>query len=676
MIDVHLDFETYSTADLLAIGAYAYAENKDTRVQVISWAEGDEKPHRFIYGLDSFDVLTPLAALSQRDDVRWWAHNATFEYAVWNYALVEQLPVLKPLKPEQVRCTMALAYHMGLPGGLDEAARSLGLKFRKDIEGHKLMMRLCKPQYDRSTKTYQEPTPTAAELVRLADYCQQDVVVERELHKTCMKLSGFGTKLMILDRKINDRGVYIEETSVTHLSKLADKAKKLLNKQIAEVTDGYVPTVNSTQKIGEFIRDHGVFMPDVTSPRVLEMLADEDADYPEVVRKVLQLRSDGAKTSTAKLKKMLQCRMSDGRVRGMFQYHGAQRTGRFAGRLIQLQNLFRPVIEQEHVDMILERMEADPERIAEQTGKPIMASVASCLRGCLTAAPGNRLMSNDFSNIEGRVLAWLANERWKLRAFEEFDAGTGPDLYLVAAGGLYDCSVEEAKPYRQVGKVFELSMGFGGGYGAYRRMGKANGVELLAKEDFEPLKWKWRDLNSRIKDYWTVLEEAAIHSVRNPGKVIDTGKIKFHTSGTLLRANLPSGRNLHYPFPEVQMVDTPFGPREALTYMGTVSYGSNASTIYDPDSYGSWQRISTWGGKLAENMTQAVAADVLFEAMIWVDAHDYPIVLHVHDEIVAEVPERSVHTLKEMAKIMSTLPDWADGLPVTVEGWEGKRYRK
>lgn len=676
MIDVHLDFETYSEADLPKVGPYVYAEDSTSEVMVVAWAVEDEHANVWL-PYSNPNPPSEFIELMVRKDVRWWAHNMTFEYAMWNYTLRRQFNKQMPhLMPEQTACTMALAYHMGLPGGLDDAAGSLGLKFRKDVEGHKLMMKLCKPRYSRVTKKYERVRPTPEELQRLGEYCQQDVVVERELHRTCMKLSGFGRKLFVLDRKINDRGVYIDKEAVTRLSVLAEAAKKVLNKQIQDVTDGYVPTVNSTQKIGEFIRDHDVDMPDVTSPRVLEMLADTDADYPEVVREVLQLRSDGAKTSTSKLKKMLMTRMEDGRARGMFQYHGAQRTGRFAGRLIQLQNMFRPVIEQEHIDMILDDQEVDPVFIAKKTGKPIMASVASCLRGCLTAAPGNRFLSNDFSNIEGRVLAWLAGEKWKLRAFEAFDAGEGPDLYLVAAGGLYDCSVEAAKPYRQVGKVFELSMGFGGGYGAYRRMGKAYGVDPLPEDEFQPLKWKWRDLNSRIKNYWEVLEEAAIHSVRNPGKVVDTGKVKFHTSGTLLRANLPSGRNLQYPFPEVRMTDSPVGPRDALTYMGVVSYGSNASTLPDEDAHGSWQRISTWGGKLAENMTQAVAADMLFEAMFRLEDRGYPTVLHVHDEIVTEVREGSHHSLEEMARIMEELPEWACGLPVSAEGWEGKRYRK
>jgi len=291
------------------------------------------------------------------------------------------------------------------------------------------------------------------------------------------------------------------------------------------------------------------------------------------------------------------------------------------------------------------------------------------LRGMLRAAPGNEFFCADFANIEGRGLAWLAGEEWKLDAFRAFDAGTGPDLYLVAAAKIYGCDIAEAKPYRQTGKVSELSLGYQGGLGAFRKMEKALGIKLgLSDEEVQQGKEGWRQGHPRITQLWYDYEEAAVKAVMSPGLVVSAGPsgraIKFKVSGSFLFCLLPSGRALTYPYPKVKPIETPWGEMKDQVHYMTVDGTTNK-----------WVETHTYGGKLAENVTQAICRDLLAFSITNAEAAGYPVVLHVHDEVVSEMP-KGAGTLEEFEAICARTPQWAAGLPVTTAGWRGERYRK
>lgn len=671
---LHIDFETRSAVDLKAAGLDVYVKSETTDVWCMARAFDDGPVLLSLLG----EECLPPVRLHVEAGGLVYAHNAAFEIAVWNEILVPRYgwPLLKI---EQMRCTMAMSYAMAMPGGLENAAAAAGIDVRKDMAGRRVMLQMAKPKaLDLEGAPIWHDDPE--KLQRLYDYCKQDVEVERALHHRLLELSPDEQTMWQMDYRINQRGVQIDISAVHAAVNLVKSEQIRLNDEMRALTNNAVATCNATGQLCDWLRYQGVDMPSVAKAAVLDALAD--ASLPPQCRAALLLRQEAAKSSTAKLTAMLDATGPDGRLRNMFQYHGAA-TGRWAGRKVQLHNLarYRDGVKHGDVARMFDLLH-DRDRLDFEYG-PVLNAIADCMRGFIVAAPGHDLIAADFANIEGRVLAWLAGEQWKLDAFRDYDAGKGPDLYILTYArsfGLDPSTIKKSDPRRQVGKVEELAFGYQGGVGAWRTMEKAYRPPPMTDDQVDDIKSRWREAHKAVVRFWYALESAAIEAVLNPGTAVSAGPhITFKAKGSFLFCRLPSGRLLSYPFPQIREIETPWGQnKDALTFKTELSSEARkkARIVEDSDNGSSWCRIATYGGSLAENVTQAVARDLLAEAMLRLDPVT-PVVMHVHDEIVVEVPEDALADMQaRVESIMAVAPAWASGLPIATEGWRGKRFRK
>lgn len=668
-IAAHGDFETRSLVDLKRFGLDIYARHPSTEALCFAWCIGQGQINIWKRG-DEFpeELRSHLASGG-----KFAGHNVLFEWYIWNF-------VMKPrygwptLKLSQLDCTMARGYAMSFPASLDRLSKALGIEQRKDTQGASVMKKMCKPRRieEDGTVVWWE---TEHMLETLYQYCIQDVATERACDDVLLPLSDTEWAVWQLDLRINTRGVAIDRDAAQATMKLIERARIKLDREMMLATGGQITKVNQAKRLLEWCKVSGV---EVNSLKKSDMKALlEDPDLPYEVREVLEIRSNSAKISITKLETMLDMSLFDGRVRGMFQYHGAS-TGRWAGRGVQLHNLPRP--EPQWSDPQFQAWFIDniakgtvDEEFIEMWSGPIMRVVSSCIRGYLSAEPNKKLIGADLANIEGRMLAWLAGEEWKLEAFRAYDAKTGHDLYKLAAARIYKVRPEDVtSEQRQIGKVSELSMGYQGGVGAFQQMA-VNYLVTVPDEQADEIKVAWREANPAIKQYWYDVEKAAISAVRNAGAKYYAGakgrQVCFLVADDVLLCRLPSGRCLSYPYPRLEKVPTAWGEDKLSVTFMTIDSRLKSKTK------GKWTRLSTYGGKLVENITQAASRDVLAEGMLRIEEHDYPIVLHVHDEIVSQV-DVGFGSVTEYEELMSVVPTWATGLPVAAEGFEGQRYRK
>lgn len=657
---VHCDFETRGSVELKEVGLDNYARHRDTSPWCLSWAIDDREPSIWHPQIDTPSTL--FAALWEGSLVV--AHNAAFEMAIWEHIMVPRYG-WPPLKTSQGRCTMAMAYAMSLPGSLEKAAAAVGIERQKDMAGHRLMLQMAKPKTVTPLTWWDDEDKTQ----QLYDYCKQDVRVEQQLWARLLPLSDSEQRLWVVDRAINSRGVYVDRPAITAALSIVGQEQQRLAAELRVVTEGVVGGPTEVAGLTRWVQAQGVTCDSLAKADLSALLMGET--LTPRVRRALEIRQEAAKTSTAKLTTMLDAVGADGRIRDTLQYHAAG-TGRWGGRRIQPQNLPRSTMKQGEIDQVFELFE-DGEATAGYLDLfygPPLSVVSNCLRGMICAPPGKSLVAGDYANIEGRVLAWLAGEEWKLQAFRDFDAKTGPDLYLLAASRIYRQPIEtytKASPERQIGKTAELACGFGGGIGAFQTMARAFGL-TISDAEADMIKVAWRDAHPRIVQYWYDLETAASDAVAHPGTKTYAGaagrRVCFRVKGSFLFCLLPSGRMLTYPYPKLKDKLTPWGDlKEQVHYMHVDSLTNK------------WVETSTYGGKLSENITQAVSRDVLAEAILRVELVGYPVVMHVHDEIVAEVSEAS-GALPEFLRHMGATPPWAAGLPIAVEGWQGRRYKK
>lgn len=668
---LYLDFETRSTVDLKKCGAYRYAEDPTTDIFCMAFKlEGiDEDVHLWMpeWDRELFSEYVDDGMFLDRclkQATSFHAHNAQFERAMWRHVMGRY--GFADIPREQWYCTAAKAAAMGLPRSLDQASRALGLGDTKDADGRRVMLKMCKPRkplvkerkanpdWERTLYWHENPD----EFAILAGYCKQDVRVEEAIDLAIPDLVHSEREVWLLDQKINDRGLHLDLESIEAITNTLDLHETALSEETLRLTDWQINSMRQRKALDYMRINCGHHIDGLDKVTVINHL--ERDNLPPKVRRLLEIRQQVAMSSVKKLQSMAATACSDHRTRGTLLYWGATRTGRWAGRLIQPQNLPRGDLELESVEAALAIFRDGWGDIFESPS----AVASSCVRGLITSAPHHDLRAADFANIEGRCAAWLAGEEWKLEAFRAYDEGTGPDLYKLAYSRAFGIPVEDiTKDQRFIGKVMELSLQYQGWVGAFSTMAFNYGV-TLPEEEVVNLCGKWRQAHPCIVHLWRALENGMLETVRT-GEQRQVGRIRFGIRGDFLHMRLPSGRLLSYHKPGiVQRKDRYDRLKDSITYMGL------NSTTYQ------WTRLHTYGGKIFENAIQALARDVMVEAMFRVEEANYPLVLTVHDEIVAETPQNGGHGQEEFEGLMSIVPAWAPGLPVAVAGWNGHRYRK
>lgn len=700
----HLDFETRSTVDLKKAGVYRYAEHPTTDVLCMSWRVGDGPVFRWSAG--DPPPMELLAHVEAGGEVA--AHNAGFERTIWN-AVMHVRHGWPRLSIDQQDCTMARAMALALPGGLDQLSTALKTATTKDKDGHRLMMQMCKPRRyepDGSPVWWDD----ADRLARLGRYCDQDVETETLVDQALPKLTPYEKEVWRLDQRINERGVRIDVAFAEKALQVVAEARKRADDRMWWLTDGEVKKCTEAARIVAWLNARGVPATSIAKGEQEEIILSAQTLGDSTAEEVVELRRAASKTSTDKFKAMLASVNADGRVRGALMYCGAS-TGRWAGKIYQPHNL--PRVDEERdlpdVQRVLDLMESplNPAEVTDAielvTGRAPLDMLSKCLRATLMADPGKKLVGGDFSNIEGRVLAWFSGEAWKLDAFRAYDAGHGPDLYKLSYARSFGVDVDTvSKRLRQIGKVQELACGYQGGVGAYVSMGatlgvKAGDIAAVARAAATGEEWNgvgftfsdeesrglprevwtgvklvvngWRGAHPNTVQGWWDLQDAAIEAVSAPGCTTTGygGKVKYLAANGFLFCRLPSGRVLAYAAPRLAKTERNGRERWTVQFEGTDSKTKR------------WGVQSLYGGLQCENIVQAAARDLLVHAMFETEAAGLPIVLHVHDELVAETPAAPARAGLDAALLndcMSRLPAWAEGLPVATATWEDTRYVK
>ena len=641
MRKVHLDFESRSRVDIWLTGAYVYATHPSTEILCLAYAV-DNGPVKIIHRDDIFtyplsDPFIELRELANAKDTLFYAHNALFEQLIWQHKLQE--PFGMPRLPiKRWRCTAAKALAVGLPKSLAEAASALGTEHKKDIRGRTVMLRLSKPRADGE---FEEDPALFAELEA---YCAQDVKTERDIDDILPELSDFEQYVWFEDQLINMRGVAVDTSTLDKVLDIISLEERRLKARVTELTKGALDGVSRRAAVLEYLSKNKVVLPDFTKATVEKAIKDKK--IPEDMLEILRVRQQLGLTSTAKYSTLKDALCTDGRLRDSFLYHAAS-TGRWGGKLVQLQNLPKGSFSSDlGVEMI---NEYDYETLLTMYPN-IMELLSSCIRGMFVSAPGHNLIVADYSAIEARVLMWFCGEDNAVKMFKE-----GKDIYVDMAQ-----KIGQGAP-RQLGKQAILACGYGMGSSKFQATCKTYKIEV--SEDLATKAvGSYRSAYPKVVRTWYDQERAAIHAVSKGGNVT-CGKVTWEKRGDFLWCRLPSGRELAYHKPVIKTKEDGYGGQVSLSYMTTDSVTKK------------YMRKDTYGGKIVENIIQATARDILATALLDAERNKYAPVMHVHDEIVVEVPE-GFGSVEEFEKIICAVPAWAKGCPISAEAWRGKRYKK
>lgn len=758
MTTLWVDLETYCETPINQ-GTHKYAEAVE--IMICSWAL-DDGPVQ-VQDMTAERYYRPdLAALLDDPAVTVIAHNSQFDRTMIRHAWGIDVPV------ERWQDTMVQAMAHGLPGKLATLCDILKVDAdqAKDKEGRALIMLFCKPRkfaHKLLKENYGSPKEFKAaveqakagwtgratrethpvEWAKFLSYAGSDISAMRAVHKKLPKWNFTGQELALwhLDQKINDRGVMVDLELASAAIRAVDRAQADLAERTSDITLGFVESATKRdQLLKHILAAYGVDLPDMQMATLERRL--NDSDLPDSLRELIAIRLQASTTSTSKYRTLLLGASADGRLRGLLQFAGALRTGRWAGRLWQPQNLPRPVLKQELIDEGIEALIAD---CADLLTENIMELTSSAIRGCIIAPKGKKLVVADLSNIEGRDQAWLAGESWKLQAFRDFDTITGVDakgeptrkghdLYKLAYAASFGIKPQAVtKDQRQVGKVQELALGYEGGVGAFVTFADAYKLDLEEMADdaqsaippgiwgqanimlgwhrkmkrnppldfgmtdktwlvCESFKLSWRSAHPNITSMWRELRDAVQLAIRGPGKTVPCRGLKVRRDGAWLRVVLPSGRALCYPSPAVSeggddcphcggtgwvAVDSLALDCAECDGTGIVPGRGGQISYFGMHQYSrKWTKLYTYGGKLFENVCQAVARDVMAHNMPAIEARGYQIVLSVHDELICEAPDSSEFNSTELSAMLAANPPWALDMPLAAAGFEAYRYKK
>jgi DNA polymerase len=689
MIKIYIDWETRGVLDIKKVGAHIYLTHRSTEPLCLAFVyrQGDKLVKRLVPctpGWQKHPYIQELREFAERDDVIFIAHNAAFEQGAHRRFLI---PIGFPeLPPRRWRCTMAKCHKHSLPSGLEMACKVMRLKAQKNVAGHKIMMKLSKPR--RMTKGNSEMwwTPQAVpdDFKLLYTYCVEDCVAELELDESLADLSDYEQQVWEIDQRINQQGIRIDLQFVTKAMAFAEQQQMEVVEAFRAATDNEVDSPTQRGKLLEWSKSRGFVLLNTQAAVIKQTLARKDV--PQDVRKALAVFQQAGNAAFAKYPAFLDRADRKGIIRESLIYHKAH-TGRWASWGVQFHNMYRPKIDVEIGCKIITEHSYET-FISLYDNAP--RAISSCVRGAVIPSPGKRFLGADFSQMESRVLAWLAGEEKKLELFRQ-----GVDVYCVLASTFYGYPVNpvDHPNERQTGKVGDLSLGYQGGTAAFDGMAKNYELDLspvvgrilssathseLKKADYcyklylkterdeyvdrdlglaeDIIKQRWRAAHPMTVQYWKDLEAAAIKAVQTKS-VVQCRGVKWGMSGRFLVCVLPSGRPLYYPYPKVSSGDR---GKPALSYAFEFE--------------GKWMRGYTYGGSLAENLTQAVQRDLLVDAIVELEPI-YPVTLHVHDEVISEVP-LNYGSKDEFEDIMKRHKPWANGIPVAVKGWQGGRYGK
>jgi DNA polymerase len=651
MQTLYLDLETFSPVPITH-GTHRYAEEAEVLLVAVAV---DDQPIGVWDTQQRPAWKRDLQALIDAAE-RIVIHNSHFDRTVLRHVGVD-VPV------EKIRDTMVQALAHSLPGSLGTLCDVLKVSTdkAKDKAGKKLIHLFTKPRPKNMKLRRADSDSHPAEWAEFVEYARLDVAAMRDVYGRMPNWNNSLSERQLwrIDQRVNDRGIAIDLDLARGAVRAFRRTSGTLAARAADLTNGYVKKLTQGTRFLQYLADFHNFVPENLTKGVVAGLLGGDSLTPEV-RELLEIRQQASATSPAKYKVLLDATSSDGRLRGTLQFCGASRTGRDAGRIFQPQNLPRPTMDADEIETGIAAMKLDCEDLLFNN---VTDLCSSAVRGCLVAPAGRKLVIADLSNIEGRVLAWLAGEDWKVKAFADFDRGVGHDLYVVAYAKGFNVEPEEVVEnkkngdgsMRQYGKTMELACGYQGGVGAFRVMG-GPAVAAMSDDDIQPLVSAWRKSHPNVVKLWHGVERAAKEAIRKPDELSMYDRLQFDMKDGWLRIRLPSGRYLSYPAAEID--------DGRITFDGTNQYTRK------------WERVETYGGKLVENIVQAVARDVFMTGMVGAEQHDYGVCIRVHDELITEVPDTADYSVDQLASIMSTNPSWAVGLPLAAAGFETYRYKK
>jgi DNA polymerase len=634
---VTIDIEMSSGVNLTEVGASRYAFDPSTRVRVVVFAIDDAPPEAWIVETDPVPPVR-LVEVAADPDVLVVAHNAGFECEICRKILMPRYG-LPRIALERWRCTQHAALVHAYPPDLEKLALALGLKVLKDPVGKRLMKQMARPA---------PPSPDdVVKLTRLVEYCKRDVDVTREAFFALPAPTEQELDLWRLNHRINERGIHFDRALTVAGRDIAQQARPELDAAMAKATAGAITTCNQVKRLIAWLAARG-YPVDSVGKNAIELLLANNPDA--LTREVLELRQAGAVNAVAKFDAILAGLEEDDSARGLFRWHGAS-TGRASSHRIQVQNLKHTKLEDPDI-AIAAVLSGDIEQV-RALGRPLEL-LAQLLRPLVCARPGFVLVGADFSAVESRGLAWIAGEARKLEIYRTYDrtGDSALEPYLMTAKAL-----DPHKPDRGIGKIADLAFGYAGGVKAYRNF-EPDKLNPLPEPKVEEFKNRWRAAHPNIVRFWFSIERAAIEAVFRPGVTTRCGRVRFKMIDTTLYMQLPSGRLLAYP-------------QARLEYDNR----RRKQVVFKDNASGGWRDDVAYSGQLTENCVSGLCRDLLTAAMLRIDAAGIAIIMHVHDEIVCEVPKGAADP-DALVKLMTELPAWADGFPLVAKGWAGRRYAK